>query len=460
MQKLETRDTYTPRDASQVSGNCDYALNREQHPSVHSLKTVSNNSDVNRQSGKTEQDLRVPVLNMRKEPLMPVKPAIARHLLDKGKAKVVSRKPFTIQLNYATGENKQKITLGVDAGYQFVGFSATTKKQELISGEVELRTDIPKKLLERRMYRRNRRSRKWYRQPRFNNRKRDDGWLAPSIRHKLGSHLRIVKKVMQLLPITEIVVEVASFDIQKIKNPDIEGTGYQQGEQFGFWNVREYVLHRDNHRCQHPNCKHKKDDVLVVHHINGRAEGATDRPEELITLHKSCHDDHHSGKNILPKVKIKQFKPETFMTTVRWKLVNKLKEIFPDISIEHTYGYLTKNKRISLGMDKSHVADAFVISGGRDQRRTKPYSIKQVRRNNRSIQLNRKGFGRSVRKNRYILQPFDRVKYNSKNYLVKGVHCKGSRVVISDIVKKISINIKKVELLIYGKGLQFLHPLK
>jgi len=63
---------------------------------------------------------------------------------------------------------------------------------------------------------------------------------------------------MQLLPITEIVVEVASFDIQKIKNPDIEGTGYQQGEQFGFWNVREYVLHRDNHRCQHPNCKHKK----------------------------------------------------------------------------------------------------------------------------------------------------------------------------------------------------------
>jgi len=65
-------------------------------------------------------------------------------------------------------------------------------------------------------------------------------------------------------------------------------------------------------------------------------------------------------------------------------------------------------------MDKSHVADAFVISGGRDQRRTKPYSIKQVRRNNRSIQLNRKGFGRSVRKHRYILQPFDRVKYNSK----------------------------------------------
>lgn len=454
MQKLETRDTYTPTDASQVSGNCDYALNREQTPSVHSLKTVSNNSDENRQSGRTEQDLRVPVLNMRKEPLMPTTPGKARHLLKQDKAKVVSRKPFTIQLNYATGENKQEITLGVDAGYQFVGFSATTKKQELISGEVELRTDIPKKLLERRMYRRNRRSRKWHRQPRFNNRKRDDGWLVPSIRHKLDSHLRIVKKVMQLLPITEIVVEVASFDIQKIKNPDIEGTEYQQGNQLGFWNLREYVLHRDNHRCQHPNCKHKKDNVLVVHHINGRAEGATDRPEELITLHKRCHDDHHSGKNILPKVKIKQFKPETFMTTVRWKLVNQLRNMFPDLDVEYTYGYITKNKRISFGLDKSHVSDAFVISGGRDQRRTKPYSIKQVRRNNRSIQLNRKGFKPSIRRKRYSLQPGDIVSWGGMEYVVKGVFNKGRWVRLKTLFgETVNCNIEKVRLIVYGKGL-------
>jgi len=176
----------------------------------------------------------------------------------------------------------------------------------------------------------------------------------------------------KLLPVSKITVEVAGFDIQKIKNPDIEGDGYQQGEQLGFWNVRECVLHRDNHRCQHPNCKHKKDNVLVVHHINGRAEGATDRPEELITLHKSCHDDHHSGKIILPKVKIKQFKPETFMTTVKWKLVNRLRELYPNVKVCHTYGHITKNNRIKNNLPKSHVDDAFVISGGNGQKRCKP----------------------------------------------------------------------------------------
>ena len=460
MQKLLVEQQNALADASPVCNTASSGLNREETLSGQNRRLANNNSEENQQSGKTEQDLRVPVLNMRGEPLMPTKPAKARHLLKDGKAKVLSRKPFTIQLLYATGETKQEITLGIDSGYQYIGFSATTKKQELISGEVELRTDIPKKLLERRIYRRNRRSRKWYRKPRFDNRKRDNGWLAPSIQHKLDSYIRLVEKLKKLLPITKVVVEVASFDIQKIKNPSIAGAEYQQGEQLGFHNIREYVLHRDNHECQHPNCKHKKDNVLVVHHINGRAEGATDRPEELITLHKRCHDDHHSGKNILPKVKVKQFKPETFMTMVRWKLVNCLKERFPEVKVEYTYGYITKNHRISLGLDKSHVNDAFVIAGGRDQRRTKPYSIKQVRRNNRSIQMNRKGFSRSIRKQRYSLQPYDRVSYDGKECIVKGVHCKGSRVVISDIAKKISVNIKKVELVIYGKGLQFLHPLK
>jgi len=109
MQKLETRNTYTPLDASQVRGNCDSVIKHGQTVQVlQSLKTVSNNSDVNQQSGKTEHNLRVCVLNMRGKPLMPVTPAKARHLLEQDKAKVVSRKPFTIQLRYATGGNKTR----------------------------------------------------------------------------------------------------------------------------------------------------------------------------------------------------------------------------------------------------------------------------------------------------------------------------------------------------------------
>ncbi len=252
MQKLETRNTYTPLDASQVQGNCDSVVKHGQNVQVlQSLKTVSTNSDVNQQSGKTGQDLRVPVLNMRGKPLMPVTPAKARHLLEQDKAKVVSRKPFTIQLRYATGETKQDIILGIDSGYKHVGVSAVSNKKELFSAEIILRTDIPKKLQEKKMYRRNRRNHLWHRPPRFNNRSKPEGWLAPSIQHKLDSHLRIIEKIRTLLPVTEIIVEVAAFDIQKIKNPDINGERYQQGKQLGFWNIREYVLHRDNHTCQH-----------------------------------------------------------------------------------------------------------------------------------------------------------------------------------------------------------------
>jgi len=62
---------------------------------------------------------------------MPTTPAKARHLLKQNKAKVLQRTPFAIQLKYATGEEKQLITLGIDAGYSFIGFSVVTEKQEV-----------------------------------------------------------------------------------------------------------------------------------------------------------------------------------------------------------------------------------------------------------------------------------------------------------------------------------------
>ena len=114
-QKLDKRDTYTPADAPQVRGNCDHALNREETLSVHGLKTPSNNPDVDLQSGMTGRDLRVPVINMRNEPLMPTTPGKARKLLKENRAKVAISNPFTIQLLYATGETKQPVRLGTDS---------------------------------------------------------------------------------------------------------------------------------------------------------------------------------------------------------------------------------------------------------------------------------------------------------------------------------------------------------
>jgi hypothetical protein len=163
--------------------------------------------------------------------------------LRESKAKVVKRTPFTIQLKYATGEAKQEITLGVDAGSKVVGISATTESDELYVSESELRNDIVELLSRRREYRRARRSRKTrYREARFANRagQKKKGWTAPSIRQKIASHLKIISDTHKIVPVTKIIVEVASFDIQKIKNPEMSGEGYQRGDQLNFWNVREY----------------------------------------------------------------------------------------------------------------------------------------------------------------------------------------------------------------------------
>ena len=180
------------------------------------------------------------------------------------------RDTFTIQLLYETTEYTQEVTVGIDAGYQTVGFTASTVIEELISGELKLLTGMSERLKERAMYRNNRRSRTRYRPPRFNNRKRAKGWLAPSIQHKLDSHIRLVDILTSILPVTEISIikKVANFDIQAIKNPSISGIGYQQGSQAGFWNLREYILHRDDHKCQNTNCKNRaKEKILQIHHI-------------------------------------------------------------------------------------------------------------------------------------------------------------------------------------------------
>ena len=191
------------------------------------------------------------VLNSNGQPLMPTKRhGKVRRLLRSGQAKVVNSCPFVIKLLFQAGESLQPITLGVDAGSKHIGLSATTETEELYAGDVELRNDIVDKLSTRREFRRSRRYRKKrYRKARFSNRtaSKKEGWLAPSVRQKVESHLTAVNRIHKILPISKIVVEVAAFDIQKIKNPDISGKEYQEGEQLDYWNVREYVLFRDGH---------------------------------------------------------------------------------------------------------------------------------------------------------------------------------------------------------------------
>ena len=303
------------------------------------------------------------VLDINGQPLMPTERyGKVRRLLKTGKAKVIKRCPFTIQLLYETTGYTQPVNLGVDAGSKHIGLSATTKTKVLYESDVELRNDIVDLLSTRRELRTSRRNRKTrYRKPRFNNRGRKDSWLAPSVQQKVKTHLNAVRKTNELLPVSKTIVEVASFDIQKIKNPDIQGTEYQEGEQLNFWNIREYVLFRDGHTCQC--CKGKsKDKILNVHHIESRKTGG-DAPNNLITLCATCHDRYHKGIVKLPE-NIKRgakFSDAAFMGIMRWAFFNELKNEYQDVHL--TYGYMTKNTRIQNGLPKTHTIDARCISG-------------------------------------------------------------------------------------------------
>lgn len=442
--------------------------------------------------------MKVFVVNMEGALLMPTTPRNARLLLRSGSAKIFCRKPFTIQLLYHTSGYKQDITLGIDAGYANIGFSAVTEKEELVGGEVKLLEGMSERIKERAMYRRNRRSRLRYRAPRFDNRRRKEGWLAPSIQHKLDTHDRLIEMYSRVLPIKTIIIETANFDIQAIKNTEIEGKEYQQGEQAGFWNLREYILHRDNHECQSPKCIERRkqklpvrSEVLQVHHVGFWRQDRTDRPGNLIILCDKCHttkEHQPSGLLFGWEPKVKAYKPETFMSTIRWRLIDFYNAI-------NTYGYITKSARISLGVAKSHHNDAFVIACGTKQNRAETFVIEQRRRNNRSLetfkdakyvdsrggevkggkdlcsgrrkrnknlagenlrlyrgQKVKAGF-RSVRKRRYPLQPGDVVLYNGKKRIVKGTHSYGKSAFLFADGKPENVQVKNLVCLEHASGM-------
>jgi RRXRR protein/HNH endonuclease len=323
------------------------------------------------------------VINQSGRALMPSTPRKAKLLLKSGKAEKVSYRPFTIRLLYGTRGYVQPISLGIDAGYLHVGFSAVTESKELIGGELDLLQEVSERITEKARYRKVRRNRLRHRAPRFDNRKRPEGWLAPSIQHKYDAHFSLIERMTSRVPISKITIELAPFDIQKILNPEIEGAGYQQGEQLGYANLTAYIRHRDGYQCQNPDCKNKsKDKILQIHHLGYWKQDRTNRPGNLITLCDKCHvSKNHQPKGFLYgwQPRVKSFKAETFMSTIYRKLIEAT-------DAEATFGYITSSIRHELGLDKTHHNDAFVIAGGLTQSRCKPLLLEQVRRHKRSME--------------------------------------------------------------------------
>lgn len=377
------------------------------------------------------------------------------YLLRHGKAHVVIRVPFVVQLDYDSTTYTQDVNLGIDAGSKHIGVSASSEKKEMLAAQVELRSDIVKLLSTRRELRRTRRNRKTrYREVRFDNRKKKDGWLAPSVEQKIESHLKVIRLVHKLLPITKTTIEVGQFDAQKIKNPDINCDEYQQGEQMGFWNVREYVLARDGHKCVH--CKGKsKDPILNVHHLESRKTGGNS-PSNLVTLCETCHKAYHRGEFDLKIKRGTILRDAAVMNIMRLAVYERAKAEFGNVHL--TYGYITKHTRIENGIAKTHAADAFCIAKNVHARKLDSFFMcRCVPRHTRALHVanpKKGGIRRSAIASHKIgkscFQRFDMVRWKGRECFISG--STGGRLVLRDIegVKmhdKQAVNVKTIKFL-------------
>ena len=377
-------------------------------------------------------------------PLMPCTACKAKKLLKSEKAIVVKFKPYTIKLNFECENQVQEVILGIDSGSKFIGFSALSDDKELICGTLTLDNKTKSRLTERKMYRFGRRNKLWYRKPRFLNRKRKEGWLPPSIQRKYDTHLNLISRIKKLIPVNKIIIEVGNFDIQKLENPEISGIEYQQGDMLGYQNIRSFLMFREKGLCQLCGKPFTKGNTAHIHHCKQRKDSGSNSVKNLALLHKKCHEKLH--KKGLKLKAPKSYKDSTFMNIMKNRFIKDI----PDVEL--TFGYITFTNRVGLGIEKTHYNDAFVIAQGNKQKRIKPIEITQKQINNRTLQLNRKGFKPSIRKQRYPIRPKDLVWIKNKVFSVNGSNHKGMSVVLKS---KKSVQTNKIERVYHFGSLVF-----
>ena len=333
------------------------------------------------------------------------------------------------------------MTHGIDTGSAKIGSAVIDEQNNVVyMSEIEIRNDISKKMEQRAKYRRNRRNRKTrYRKARWQNRKNSikKDRFSPTMTSKINYHLKEIKYVKNILPITKLIIETATFDPHALKNPDVLKNKwlYQKGINYGYANTKAYVLMRDNYICQ--NCKGKsKENRIEVHHIIFRSKGGSDEESNLISLCKSCHDKVHNDTIALKGGKKKgQLNHATQMNSIRQQLLKNVK-------CEETFGFVTKEHRQILELPKKHYMDAVAIAsqGTRVEFRTTTALYKrcvsdgdyQQTKGIRSEQVIPTGKIKGFRK-------FDKVKYMRNEYFVKGRMSTGYAILMDINAQKISI---------------------
>jgi 5-methylcytosine-specific restriction endonuclease McrA len=361
------------------------------------------------------------VLDKQKKALMPCSEKRARLLLERGRAVVHRRTPFTIRLKDRTIDESplQPLRLKLDPGAAVTGFAVLREDgpdqaTAVVLGEIHHRRNIKRKLDARRSLRRARRTRKLrYRQPRFLNRHpakcancgrnaqhggrycrpcakqrafsdndTRDVRLPPSLEARVQETLSAVDKLRSLLPITAVSSEHVKFDTQLLQNPDIEGIEYQQGTLAGY-NVREYLLEKWGRKCAY--CGAENVPLQIEHIIPRQPRGGPVGNSRVTNLTLACETCNREKGNLQPKEWLVQLEHSTrakdreraanlryvlanceeplqaaaLMNATRWRLYRRLQRL--GLPLEVGSGAMTKYNRTRLGLPKAHFFDACAV---------------------------------------------------------------------------------------------------
>jgi len=313
------------------------------------------------------------VLDKQKQPLMPCHPARARQLLQQGRAVVQRLRPFTIRLKDRVGGATQPVRLKLDPGSKITGIAIVREEEGqatvLHLAELHHKPGIKKRLDQRRVYRHHRRTRKLrHRAPRFLNRTRPRGWLPPSLQARLDNILSWVRRYRQVVPITAVSLELASFDTQALQNPEINGVEYQQGELAGY-EVREYLLEKWGRRCVYCGAANVP---LEVEHIVPRSRGGSNRVSNRALACRTCNQakgNRTAAEFGHPRVQEQarqSLRDAAAVNSTRWALRRALEAL--GLPLEVGTGGRTKYNRTRLQLPKTHALDALCVGASTPER--------------------------------------------------------------------------------------------
>lgn len=373
---LESRPVDNPGE--EESGHRGWKQQRsDQHGRGETADGSPHRSGVTPGRGEArEGHARVFVLSKEGTPLDPCHPARARKLLAKGRAVVVRHTPFVIRMKdrAIVGSQIEGVELGIDPGARHTGLAVFGQEKGMRRGLFAMQLDhrgdqIARKMARRAGYRRRRRAANLRnRAPRFSNRARASGWLAPSLSHRVATTKSWVERIQKWAPVRAVHIESSAFDIAELAaGRSLDAVEYQQGALHGY-EVRQYLLEKWNRACAYCDATGVP---LNIDHIRSRANGGSDRVSNLTIACVACNqakgskrveeflaDDPGRLKRVLDAVSVR-LRDAAAMNATKHVLVDQVGSM--GLPVFTSSGARTKWNRHRTELSKSHTLDALHV---------------------------------------------------------------------------------------------------